>query len=120
MHTDDGRESLRGEFASMTAIFQATSDFDPTPFVVGIYASDRDVHFFLCSFVDMTIEVADFETLPAELKIRVPFANVSGWFAAAKHPERLMGEVLHRHDTTMLQLRARNAWFPRGNIQSCH
>jgi protein-ribulosamine 3-kinase len=66
-HTDVGRDNLRGEFASMTAIFQATADFVPTPIAAGTYASDRDVHFFLCSFVDMTDEVADVETLPAKL-----------------------------------------------------
>src|SRR5947209_3567304 len=66
-HTDVGRDNLRGEFASMTAIFQATPDFVLTPIAVGTYASDSDVHFFLCSFVDMIDEVADVETLPAKL-----------------------------------------------------
>ena len=51
----------------MTAISQAVSDFVPTPIAVGTYASDRDVHFFLCNFVDMTDEIADIETLPTKL-----------------------------------------------------
>jgi protein-ribulosamine 3-kinase len=51
----------------MTAIFQATPDFVPIPIAVGTYASDTNVHFYLCSFVDMTDEVAEIETLPAKL-----------------------------------------------------
>lgn len=66
-HTDVGGVNLRGEFASITAIHQATPDFVPTPVAVGTYASDPDVHFYLCSFVDMTDDVAEIETLPAKL-----------------------------------------------------
>lgn len=51
----------------MTAIHQATPDFVPVPIAVGTYASDTDVHFFLCSFVDMTDEAAEVDTLPAKL-----------------------------------------------------
>jgi protein-ribulosamine 3-kinase len=51
----------------MKAIFQATSGSVPTSIAVATYASDRDVHFLLCSFVDMTDDVADIETLPEKL-----------------------------------------------------
>ena len=66
-HTDVGGANLRGEFASMTAIFQVTPDLVPTPVAVGTYASDADVHFFLCSFVDMIDEVPGTDILPAKL-----------------------------------------------------
>ncbi|KAL9109111.1 MAG: hypothetical protein Q9227_006202 [Pyrenula ochraceoflavens] len=66
-HSDAGRVSLRGEFESMSAIYKATPDFCPMPIATGDYASDPNVHFFLCSFVDMTDEIAELETLPAKL-----------------------------------------------------
>lgn len=66
-HTDVGGSNLRGEFASITAIHQATPDFCPRPIAAGSYASDPDVHFYLCSFVDMTDEIAELDTLPGKL-----------------------------------------------------
>jgi protein-ribulosamine 3-kinase len=66
-HTDVGGDNLRGEFASMTAIYQATPNFVPAPIAVGTYVSDPDVHFSLCELVDMTDEVAEVDTLPAKL-----------------------------------------------------
>jgi len=66
-HTDVGRANLRGEFASISAIHDAAPDFVPIPIAVGTYASDPDVHFYLCSFVEMTDEIAEIDTLPAKL-----------------------------------------------------
>ena len=62
-----GGDNLRGEFASITAIYQTTPDFVPVPIAVGIYVSDPDVHFLLCEFVDMTNKVTKIDTLPTKL-----------------------------------------------------
>ena len=51
----------------MSIIHNVTPDFVPVPIVVGTYASNSDVHFYLCSFVEMTDEVAEVDTLPAKL-----------------------------------------------------
>ena len=66
-HSDVGRINLRGELESMSAIYKATPDFCPMPIATGDYASDPYIHFFLSSFVDMTDEIAEVETLPAKL-----------------------------------------------------
>jgi len=51
----------------MTLIHNAVPGFCPVPIAVGDYASDPNFHFYLSSFVDMTDEVAELETLPAKL-----------------------------------------------------
>lgn len=66
-HTEVGGSNLRGEFASMTAINQATPGFCPVPIAMGSYASYPDVYYYLCSFVDMTNNIAELDTLPAKL-----------------------------------------------------
>ncbi len=58
---------MEGEFASISAIAQATPHLVPTPIAVGTYASDSDVHFYLASFVDMTDDVPDPESLSAKV-----------------------------------------------------
>ncbi|KAL9620754.1 MAG: hypothetical protein Q9160_004767 [Pyrenula sp. 1 TL-2023] len=66
-HTGVGESSLKGEFVSMTAIHRTASDFCPMPIAAGSYASDPDVHFYICNFIDMTEEIAELDTLPAKL-----------------------------------------------------
>lgn len=51
----------------MTAIAQAVPDFCPHPTAVGTYASDPDVHFYLMTFLDMTDEVPEPDSLAAKL-----------------------------------------------------
>lgn len=58
---------MEGEFASISAIAQATPHLVPTPIAVGTYASDSDVHFYLANFVDMTDDVPDPESLSAKV-----------------------------------------------------
>ena len=45
-----GRESLKGEFESTSAIRSITPDFVPKPIASGSYESLRDTHFYLCEF----------------------------------------------------------------------
>ena len=42
-----------GEFLSMRTIQKVLPEFVPEPIAWGTYASDADIHFFLCSFHDM-------------------------------------------------------------------
>lgn len=46
-----------GEFSSMTALHNAIPDATPKPLGWGTYASNPNVHFFLCLFIDMIDEV---------------------------------------------------------------
>jgi protein-ribulosamine 3-kinase len=65
--TEVGKINLHGEYASIAAIAKATPDLVPVPIAVGTYATDSDVHFYLASFVDMTDDVPDAESLPARV-----------------------------------------------------
>lgn len=58
---------MSGEFLSMTAIHDTVPDLAPAPIGWGTYASDPNVHFFLCSFHDMTNEIPDETLLAAKI-----------------------------------------------------
>lgn len=59
---DTGKGMVSGEFASMTALHKTVPDLTPAPIAWGTYASDSNVHFFLCSFVEMTDDVPEIQT----------------------------------------------------------
>ena len=50
---DVGRAMVSGEFSSMTALHNTIPDTTPEPFSWGTYASNPNVHFFLCRFINM-------------------------------------------------------------------
>lgn len=58
---------MSGEFASMTAIHKATPHFAPLSIAWGTYALDPDIHFFLCSFHEMSDELPDVERFSASV-----------------------------------------------------
>ncbi|SLM39144.1 Protein kinase-like domain [Lasallia pustulata] len=64
---DTGKGMVTGEFASMTALHNTVPDLTPSPIAWGTYASDPNVHFFLCSFVDMTDDVPDIQKFTAKI-----------------------------------------------------
>ncbi|KAI1403059.1 hypothetical protein F4819DRAFT_452547 [Hypoxylon fuscum] len=45
-----GREALKGEFESTSAIYSITPDFCPKPIACGTFASDLTSHFYICKF----------------------------------------------------------------------
>lgn len=51
-----GRESLKGEFESVSAIRKITQDFVPEPIAWGTYHSQPDTHFYLCEFRDLVAD----------------------------------------------------------------
>jgi len=53
---------VSGEFYSMTTMHQIIPDSTPAPIAWGTCASNPDIHFFLCRFVDVIDEVPDVET----------------------------------------------------------
>jgi protein-ribulosamine 3-kinase len=65
--TEVGRINLLGEYTTISAISQAVEGFTPKAIATGTYASDSDVHFYLASFVDMTDDVPEQESLPARV-----------------------------------------------------
>jgi protein-ribulosamine 3-kinase len=51
---DDGREALKGEFESTSAIYSITPDFCPKPIAWGTFNNDPDSHFYVCKFYEFT------------------------------------------------------------------
>ncbi|KFA52954.1 hypothetical protein S40293_09407 [Stachybotrys chartarum IBT 40293] len=49
---DHGREALKGEFVSTSAIHRATPDFCPKPLACGTFKDIPDAHYYVCSFYD--------------------------------------------------------------------
>ncbi len=58
---------MSGEFVSMTALHDTVPDLVPTPVAWGTYASDPNIHFFLCSFHDMTDEIPDIQKFTSKV-----------------------------------------------------
>ncbi|KAI1759680.1 NADP-dependent oxidoreductase domain-containing protein [Hypoxylon sp. FL1150] len=50
----NGREALKGEFESTSAIYSITPDFCPKPIAWGTFASDPESHFYICKFYEFT------------------------------------------------------------------
>lgn len=93
---DIGKGMVSGEFVSMTALYNAIPDLTPMPIAWGTYASDANVHFFLCSFVDMTNEIPDRETLPekvAKLHEKAVSPNGKYGFSVPTYQGRIPQEV---------------------------
>ncbi|KAI0834344.1 NADP-dependent oxidoreductase domain-containing protein [Hypoxylon sp. FL0890] len=49
-----GREALKGEFESTSAIYSITPHFCPKPIAWGTFAGDLTSHFYICKFYDFT------------------------------------------------------------------
>ncbi|KAH9907304.1 Fructosamine kinase-domain-containing protein [Xylariomycetidae sp. FL2044] len=62
-----GRESLRGEFESTSAIYAITPDFCPKPIAWGTLASDPNSHFYLCKFYHFSEGLPDPSKFCAQL-----------------------------------------------------
>ena len=58
---------MSGDLTSMSTIFSVTPELVPRPIAWGSYIGIPDVHFFLCEFQNMTDELPDIETFPAEM-----------------------------------------------------
>ena len=55
------------EFASMSGLHFVVSEIVPRLIAWGTYASELNVHFFLCAFHEMTDDVPDIQNLPARI-----------------------------------------------------
>ena len=73
---------MSGELTSMTAIHTVLPSIAPNPIAWGTYASDPDIHFFLCSFHEMPNELPDVERFSAQ---------VAALHRAAKSPNGKFG-----------------------------
>jgi protein-ribulosamine 3-kinase len=54
-----GMNMTRGEFHSMSAIYEVIPEFVPKPIACGTYETIPDTHFFLCEFREMTEDMPD-------------------------------------------------------------
>ncbi len=70
---DNGWGMVSGEYASMLTMWKTLPRFIPTPIGCGPYASNADIHIFLCELVNMTEDIPEIqactETL-AELRTK--------------------------------------------------
>ncbi|KAM0795981.1 Fructosamine kinase-domain-containing protein [Usnea florida] len=60
---DTGKAMVSGEFVSMSTIYKSLPYIVPHPYASGTYASDPNIHFFLCGFVDMDDDLPDAQKL---------------------------------------------------------
>jgi fructosamine-3-kinase len=56
-----------GEFISMSSLYEAAPDATPKPMGWGTYATNPEIHFFLCSFVEMIDEVPDIQAFTSKV-----------------------------------------------------
>ena len=64
---ETGKAMVSGEFVSMTTIQKALPTIVPHPYASGTYASDPNIHFFLCGFVNMAEGLPDVQGLARSL-----------------------------------------------------
>jgi protein-ribulosamine 3-kinase len=90
---------VSGEFYSMTTMHQVIPDLTPAPIAWGIYASNPNIHFFFCRFVDVIDEVPDIETFTvkvAELHAHSSLPNGKYGFLVPTY----MGQMAQYHTWT--------------------
>jgi len=58
---------VSGEYLSTKTLFDTLPDAVPEPIAWGTYASDPNIHFFLCSFVDMTDDLPGIQPFTAKV-----------------------------------------------------
>jgi protein-ribulosamine 3-kinase len=58
---------VAGEFESMSALHNTLPELVPAPIAWGTYASDPNIHFFICAFHDMTDEIPEVHTFPEKV-----------------------------------------------------
>lgn len=58
---------VSGEFESMSSIYKTLPHLVPIPYAWGTYASNPNIHFYLCGFVEMAYGLPDVEDLSALL-----------------------------------------------------
>ena len=56
-----------GEYESMQSIYAVTPTFVPKPIAWGTFQSNDNLHFFLCDFHDMDLELPDVDRFTARL-----------------------------------------------------
>ncbi|CAF9912236.1 MAG: hypothetical protein HETSPECPRED_000883 [Heterodermia speciosa] len=66
-HHESGKDMMSSEFVSMTLIRNTVPDIAPLPIAWGTYAIDSDIHFYLCSFHDMTDDIPEIQPLAAKV-----------------------------------------------------
>lgn len=64
---DRGRGMMLGEYESMQSIYAITPTFVPKPIAWGTFQSNDNLHFFLCDFHDMDLELPDVDRFTARL-----------------------------------------------------
>ncbi|KAL2036369.1 hypothetical protein N7G274_010916 [Stereocaulon virgatum] len=58
---DTGWGMMLGEYTSMASLWKTLPKFVPTPIGYGTYASNPDIHFFLCELINMTDDIPEIQ-----------------------------------------------------------
>ncbi|KAH0562635.1 hypothetical protein GP486_002686 [Trichoglossum hirsutum] len=64
---DVGKAIATGEFVSMTTLHNTIPGSVPAPIAWGTYATDSNIHFFLCNFVEMSDELPNIQAFTAKI-----------------------------------------------------
>ena len=66
-HSETGKAMVSGEYKSMETLHATVPYLTPKPYGWGTFATDSNIHFFLCGFVKMDDDLPDSEILAAGL-----------------------------------------------------
>ncbi|KAJ5519085.1 hypothetical protein N7453_001507 [Penicillium expansum] len=64
---DTGWGMVSGEYASMKALYKTLPKFVPIPVGCGTYASNSNVHFFICELINMTDNIPEIQAFTKTL-----------------------------------------------------
>ncbi|KAJ5691580.1 hypothetical protein N7488_012315 [Penicillium malachiteum] len=62
-----GRGIVSGEYASMSALYKTLPKLVPIPVGYGTYASNADIHFFICELLKMTEDIPEIQAFTKTL-----------------------------------------------------
>ncbi len=62
---ETGHNLVRGEYHSMSTLWSVMPEIVAKPYGYGTYEKMEDVHFFLCSFHELTEDIPDINEFPA-------------------------------------------------------
>ncbi|KAM0806774.1 putative protein-ribulosamine 3-kinase [Seiridium cardinale] len=110
---ENGRNMAVGEYASMVALYKTLPKFVPEPIGCGSYASDPNIHFFICEFIEMTDDIPEvqaFVQLLAELHTKGVSPN--GKYGFGVHTYRgTIPQYTDWHDTWEEAFHHSMKWF---------
>lgn len=110
---NDGRNMAAGEYTSMVALHEVSPQFLPTPIGYGSYASDSNIHFFICEYVNMADEVPDMKAFCSNLaQMHMKGISPNGKYGFPVHTYKgTIPQYVQWHDTWEESFHHSLKWF---------